>query len=117
MPIHWIQFRLGGAISFAMECFEKGILTSRDTGGLDVRFGNPEAMLKLIELIAKREGIGDLLAEGSAIAARKIGKGAEAYAIQVKGMELPLHDPRLKTGIGLGYMVDPCRCRPLFKCA
>ena len=97
----------GGVIAFAMECFEKGILTSQDTDGLDLRFGNPEAMLKIIELIAKREGIGDLLAEGSAIAARKIGKGAEAYAIQVKGMELPLHDPRLKTGIGLGYMVDP----------
>jgi aldehyde:ferredoxin oxidoreductase len=97
----------GGAISFAMECFEKGILTSKDTGGLDVRFGNVEAMLKLIELIAKREGIGDVLAEGSAIAAQKIGKGAEAYAMQVKGMELPLHDPRLKTGIGLGYMVGP----------
>jgi aldehyde:ferredoxin oxidoreductase len=97
----------GGAISFAMECFEKGILTSKDTGGLDIRFGNADAMLKLIELIARREGIGDLLAEGSAIAARKIGKGAEAYAIQVKGMELPLHDPRLKTGIGLGYMVGP----------
>ena len=99
---------LGGTISFAMECFEKGILTSRDTGGLDLRFGNVDAMLKLIELIAKREGIGDLLAEGSAIAARKLGKGAEAYAIQVKGAELPLHDPRLKTGIGLGYMIDPC---------
>ena len=97
----------GGAISFAMECFEKGILTSKDTGGLDIRFGNADAMLKLIELIARREGIGDLLAEGSAIAAQKIGKGAEAYAIQVKGMELPLHDPRLKTGIGLGYMLGP----------
>jgi aldehyde:ferredoxin oxidoreductase len=98
---------VGGAISFAMECFEKGLLTSKDTDGLDVRFGNSEAMLKLIELIARREGIGDLLADGSAIAARKIGKGAEAYSMQVKGMELPLHDPRLKTGIGLGYMVSP----------
>jgi aldehyde:ferredoxin oxidoreductase len=97
----------GGVIAFAMECFEKGILTSKDTGGLEVRFGDVNAMLKLIELIARREGIGDLLAEGSAIAARKIGKGAEAYAMHVKGMELPLHDPRLKTGIGLGYMVDP----------
>ena len=97
----------GGVIAFAMECFEKGILTSGDTNGIDLRFGNSEAMLKLIELIAKREGIGDLLADGSAIAARKLGRGAEAYAIQVKGMELPLHDPRLKTGIGLGYMVNP----------
>jgi aldehyde:ferredoxin oxidoreductase len=97
----------GLSISFAMECFEKGILTTADTGGLDVRFGNAEAMLKLIELIARREGIGDLLAEGTAIAAQKIGKGAQAYAMQVKGLELGLHEPRLKTGLGLGYMVSP----------
>jgi aldehyde:ferredoxin oxidoreductase len=97
----------GLSISFAMECFEKGILTTADTGGLDVRFGNAEAMLKLIELIARREGIGDLLAEGTAIAAQKIGKGALAYAMQVKGLELGLHEPRLKTGLGLGYMVSP----------
>ena len=97
----------GGSISFAMECFEKGILTAKDTGGLDIRFGNAEVMLKLIELIAKREGIGDLLAEGTAIAAQKIGKGAGEYAMNVKGLELGLHEPRLKTGLGLGYMVDP----------
>ena len=97
----------GLSISFAMECFEKGILTTKDTGGLDVRFGNAEAMLKLIELIARREGIGDLLAEGTAIAAQKIGKGAGEYAMQVKGLELGLHEPRLKTGLGLGYMVNP----------
>jgi aldehyde:ferredoxin oxidoreductase len=97
----------GLSISFAMECFEKGILTTADTGGLDVRFGNADAMLKLIDLIANRKGIGDLLAEGTAIAARKIGKGAEAYAMHVKGLELALHEPRLKTGLGLGYMVNP----------
>jgi aldehyde:ferredoxin oxidoreductase len=97
----------GGAIAFAMECFEKGILTAADTGGLDLKFGNTEVMLKLIEMIAKREGIGDLLAEGTAIAAQKIGKGAEEFAMHVKGLELALHEPRLKTGLGLGYMVDP----------
>jgi aldehyde:ferredoxin oxidoreductase len=97
----------GLSISFAMECFEKGILTTADTGGLVVKFGNAEAMLKLIELIAQREGIGDLLAEGVAVAARKIGKGAAEYAMHVKGLELGLHEPRLKTGLGLGYMVNP----------
>ena len=97
----------GGAIAFAMECFEKGLLTLRDTGGLDVKFGNAEAMLKLIELIAKREGIGDLLADGVLIAAQKTGNGANEYAMHVKGLELPLHEPRLKTGLGLGYMVSP----------
>jgi aldehyde:ferredoxin oxidoreductase len=97
----------GLSISFAMECFEKGILTKQDTGGLDVRFGNVEVMLKLIEMIANREGFGDILAEGTAIASRKIGKGSEQYAIQIKGLEPPLHDPRQKAGLGLGYMVSP----------
>ncbi|MGP8080633.1 MAG: aldehyde ferredoxin oxidoreductase family protein [Dehalococcoidales bacterium] len=94
-------------ISFAMECFEKGILTSKDTGGLEIRFGDAEIMLKLIELIAFRKGIGDLLADGTAIAAQKIGRGAGEYAMQVKGLELALHEPRLKAGLGLGYMVNP----------
>jgi aldehyde:ferredoxin oxidoreductase len=85
-----------------MECFERGILTAKDTSGLDVRFGSSEAMLKLIEMIGNREGIGDLLAEGTAIAAQKIGKGAGEYAMNVKGLELALHEPRLKTGLGLG---------------
>jgi aldehyde:ferredoxin oxidoreductase len=97
----------GGCISFAMECFEKGLLTLQDTGGLDVKFGNSEAMLKLIELIANREGIGNLLADGVLIAAQKIGSGADQYAMHVKGLELGLHEPRLKTGLGLGYMVNP----------
>ena len=97
----------GGSISFAMECFENGLLTLRDTGGLDVKFGNAEVMLKLIELIAVRKGIGDLLADGVLIAAQKIGRGAGEYAMHVKGLELGLHEPRLKTGLGLGYMVNP----------
>ena len=97
----------GGCISFAMECFEKGLLTLQDTGGLEVKFGNAEAMLNLIELIAVRKGIGGLLADGVLIAAKKIGRGAGEYAMHVKGLELGLHEPRLKTGLGLGYMVNP----------
>ena len=97
----------GLSIAFAMECFENGLLTSKDTNGIELEFGNAEAMLKMIELIARREGIGDLLAEGSARAAEKIGKGAEAFAIQVKKMELPMHEPRLSKSLGLGYMVNP----------
>jgi aldehyde:ferredoxin oxidoreductase len=97
----------GLSISFAMECFEKGILTKQDTGGLEIKFGDAAVMLQLIELIAFRQGIGDLLAEGTAIAAQKIGKGAAEYAMQVKGLELALHEPRLKAGLGLGYMVNP----------
>jgi aldehyde:ferredoxin oxidoreductase len=97
----------GGTIAFAMECFEKGLLTTKDTDGIDLRFGNDEAMLQVIDLIARRQGIGNLLAEGSARMAKKIGKGSEAFAIQVKGLEAGMHEPRLSGGFALGYMVAP----------
>ena len=96
----------GGTIAFAMECFEKGLLTPEDTGGLDLRFGNAEAMLQLLELIAARQGIGDLLAEGTKRAAERIGGGAERLAVHVKGQEMPYHDPRIQHGLGLGYAVS-----------
>ncbi|MBE0620863.1 MAG: aldehyde ferredoxin oxidoreductase family protein [Burkholderiales bacterium] len=94
-----------GTIAFAMECFEKGMLTLEDTGGIDLRFGNVDAMLKVIELIARREGIGDVLADGSRKAAERIGRGAEELSMQVKGVEFGMHDPRLKQGLGLIYAV------------
>ncbi len=97
----------GAVIAFAMECFENGLLSIEDTGGIEVRFGNEKAMLKLIELIARREGIGDLLAEGTAKAARIIGKGAKEFAMQVKGLEPGMHEPRVKYALGLGFMVNP----------
>jgi len=97
----------GGTIAFAMECFERGILTAQDTGGLELRFGDAGVMLQLIELIARREGIGDLLADGSRQAARRIGRGAEEFAMQVKGVEFGMHEPRLKQGLGLLYAVSP----------
>ena len=97
----------GVTIAFAMECFEKGLLSREDTGGIDLSFGNAEAMLQVIELIVRREGIGELLAEGSARAAERIGRGAERLAMQVKGLEIPMHEPRLSKGLGLGYMVNP----------
>jgi aldehyde:ferredoxin oxidoreductase len=97
----------GVTIAFAMECFEKGLLTEVDTGGLKLNFGNAEAMLHLLGMIVRREGLGDLLAEGSMRAAAKIGRGAERYAIHVKGQEVPMHEPRLKHGLGLGYSVSP----------
>lgn len=95
-----------GTIAFAMECFENGLLGPEDTGGLDLRFGNAGAMLQMIEWIARCQGIGDLLAEGSRRAAQKIGGGALAYALQVKGQELPMHEARGKVGVGLGYAVS-----------
>lgn len=97
----------GGVIAFAMECFENGLLTIKDTDGIELGFGNDQAMLKTIELIARRQGIGELLAEGTARAAGKIGKGAAELAMQVKGLEMAMHEPRIKPGQGLGYMVNP----------
>lgn len=97
----------GANIAFAMECFEQGILTEKDTGGLKLNFGNAQAMVQLIEMVAKREGIGEVLAEGVARAARVFGKGAEDFALHIKGQELPMHEPRYKSGMGLGYTISP----------
>ena len=91
----------GCTIGFAMELYEKGILTKNDLDGIDLTWGNHEAIIKLLKKIVKREGIGDLLAEGTRGAARKIGKGAEHYAMQVKGLELPGYDPRGLKASGL----------------
>jgi aldehyde:ferredoxin oxidoreductase len=96
----------GATISFAMECFEHGLINLDDTGGLDLRFGNADAMLAVIELIARREGLGRLLAEGSLRAAEKIGGDAKFFAMQVKGQELAMHDPRGKYNVGMGYAIS-----------
>jgi aldehyde:ferredoxin oxidoreductase len=97
----------GISIAFAMECYEKGVFSFDDTQGLDLNFGNAGAMLEMIQRIARRKGIGDLLADGTARAAEKIGHGAKAFAMHVKGLELPMHEPRLSKALGLGYMVNP----------
>ena len=93
----------GVAISFAMECVEKGVLSRADTDGLDLTFGNAGAMVRMVERIALRQGLGDLLAEGTKRAAERIGKGSEAWAMHVKGQELPMHEPRRKQAMGLHY--------------
>jgi len=92
----------GVTIAFAMECRERGILTGNDMG-FDLKWGDPEAILKMIRMIAMREGVGDLLAEGVRKASEKIGKGSEEWAMHVKGLEIPMHDPRGKKGMGLAY--------------
>ena len=104
----------GVAIAFAMELYEKGILSKEDTQGLELNFGNHEAMITIIIQMAYREGIGDLLADGVKIAAEKIGKGSEKYAMHVKGLELPAYDVRGAKAHGLGYATsytgaDHCR--------
>lgn len=98
---------LGGTVAFAMECFEKGLLTTEDTHGIELTFGNGEALIQIIEKIAHREGIGNLLAEGSARAAVEIGRGAEELAIHVKGQELPAHMPEVKASLALSYASNP----------
>ena len=97
----------GNSIAFAMECFEKGILTKKDTGGIELKFGNAEAMMTMVEMIAKREGLGDMLGEGTKRAAEKIGHGAAEYAMQIKGQELPMHEPRGKVALAIGYATSP----------
>ncbi len=97
----------GMMVSFAMECFENGIITEKDTGGLKLNFGNAEAMVKLLEMIVDREGIGDLLAQGYSACIEKWGPEAESYALHVKWQPLPMHEPRYKFGLGLGYAVSP----------
>jgi len=98
----------GVTIAFAMELYEKGILNSDDTGGMELNFGNHIAMLELLRLMSFREGIGDLLADGTKAAAEKIGKGSEKYAMHVKGLELPAYDPRGSKAQGVNYATAYC---------
>ena len=97
----------GGTIAFAMECFEKGLLTLEDTGGIELTFGNKEAMLAAIEQIAFGEGIGPLLALGSRKLAERIGHDSIDFAVQIKGLELPMHDARAFFGWGATYATGP----------
>jgi aldehyde:ferredoxin oxidoreductase len=95
---------MGVTIGWAMECFEKGILTLEDTGGIDLRFGNVDAVFQVIHLIAKCEGIGALLAQGVKKAAKIVGKGSEKFAIHVKGMEQSAYATHNATAMLLAYM-------------
>ncbi len=90
----------GGTIAFAMECYEKGIISRADTGGIELTWGNHRAIVAMIEKIARREGFGDVLADGSRLAAEKIGRGSDQYAIHIGGQELGMHDPKFYEGPG-----------------
>lgn len=95
----------GGVVGFVMECYEKGILTKEEVNGLEPEWGSEEAILKLLEMIAYRKGIGNVLAEGIKKAAEIIGKGSEKYALHVKGIGFSTVDPRAAQDWGLGYAV------------
>jgi len=95
----------GVCIAFAMECYEKGKITKKEAD-IDLRWGDPRAIIELIKAIGERRGIGDLLAEGVKRASEKIGKESEKFAMHVKGLEMPMHDPRAFKGMGLQYAVS-----------
>lgn len=96
----------GATLSWAMECFERGVLTPEETDGIELRFGNAEAMIAMLEKTLRREGFGDVLAEGSEKAADRLGKGHE-YVLTVKGQEIPAHMPHVKRSLALIYAVNP----------
>ena len=93
----------GNTIGFAMECYQKGILTKEDTGGLELNFGDADLLIDLVHKIGKREGFGDMLAEGTRIMANKLGKDSMKFAMHVKGLELPAYDSRAAKITGLAY--------------
>ena len=96
----------GNAVAFAMDCYEKGIISSKETDGIELTFGNEKALIQMVEKIGKRIGFGDVLAEGVREAARRIDKGAEALAVHVKGLEPAGYDPRGMKGVALAFAVS-----------
>ncbi|HWP29790.1 MAG TPA: aldehyde ferredoxin oxidoreductase family protein [Chloroflexota bacterium] len=97
----------GTTIAWAMEAYERGLLSPAEADGLDLRFGNPHTVVTLVERIAHRQGLGDLLAEGSVRAARQLGRGTEAFTVHVKGLEVAMHDPRHMPNMLRNYPVAP----------
>jgi aldehyde:ferredoxin oxidoreductase len=93
----------GSAIAFAMECYEKGLINKKDTGGIELTWGNHQAIIEIIHKVGNKEGFGKILCEGVKRAAESIGHGAQEFAVHVKGLEVPMHDPRAFKGMGLQY--------------
>jgi aldehyde:ferredoxin oxidoreductase len=99
----------GSTMAFAIELYENGIITKKDTGGIDLKWGNHKALVAMTEKMAKREGIGDILADGVKMAAKKIGKGAKKFAVHIGGQEVGMHDPKLAgfgPAAGARYQMD-----------
>jgi aldehyde:ferredoxin oxidoreductase len=94
----------GSTVAFMMECFENGLLGSKDLGDLKLTWGNVDAVIEIVKKIAGREGIGNRAAEGSQAMSAAFDPSAAHYAVTVKGLELPMHDPRAFHGLGLAYM-------------
>jgi aldehyde:ferredoxin oxidoreductase len=96
----------GCTIAFAMECYENGLITRQDTGGVDLSWGNHEAVVRMTELIAQGRGFGKILENGIRRAAEQIGKGADKYAVHIQAEEVPMHDPRFSPGLATIYKLD-----------
>ena len=101
----------GAAIAFAIECYENGLITKDDTDGIELTWGNHEAIIAMTEKLAKREGFGDVLADGVKVAAEKVGKGSEKYAMHIGGQEVPAHDSRGGPHFAIGYGAEPAPAR------
>lgn len=101
----------GVTAAFAVECYENGLLTKEDTGGLELNWGNSESLVALLEKMGRREGIGDILADGVKRAAERIGKGSEKFAMHVQGSEVPMHDPKFMPGLATTYKMDATPAR------
>jgi aldehyde:ferredoxin oxidoreductase len=98
----------GGTVAWAMECYERGLLTDADSGGIPLRWGDGTTVLRLVDLVARREGpLGDLLADGALAAARRLGRGTEQYVVHVKGLEVAMHDPRAMRPMLENYPITP----------
>jgi len=102
---------VGATLAFATECYERGLITKEDTGGIELTWGNDEALVQMAELLAKREGFGDLLADGAKVASEKLGPETVPYAIHVQGEEVPAHDPRFTPGLATTYILDATPAR------
>jgi len=94
----------GVTIAFAIECYENGLITSKDTDGIELKWGSHEAIVAMTEKLARREGFGDVLADGVRLAAERIGKGAEEFAVHIHGQEVPMHDPKRFMHFAAGYL-------------
>ncbi len=97
----------GATMAWAVECYERGLITTEDTGGLELNWGNAVDVVEMLHRTLKREGFGDVLAEGSLRAAQQVGNGAEEYFMGVKGQEFPAHMPQVKRSLALIYAVNP----------
>jgi aldehyde:ferredoxin oxidoreductase len=101
----------GACISFTIECYEKGLVTKDDTDGIEMTWGNHKSIVAMTEKLVRREGFGNILADGIKRAAEKIGKGAEEFAIHIAGQEVGAHDPKHGLQWGIAYRMDPTPAR------